>query len=67
MERTLMIVKPDAVAKNATGQIIVRVEGEGFVLRELRMIQLQNNPDLGPLPPDALQLPALDIILVDTQ
>ncbi len=40
MERTLMIVKPDAVAKNATGQIIARVEGEGFVLRELRMIHL---------------------------
>ena len=40
MERTLMIVKPDAVAKNAIGQIIARVEGEGFVLRVLRMIHL---------------------------
>ncbi|MEE3257972.1 MAG: nucleoside-diphosphate kinase [Candidatus Latescibacterota bacterium] len=40
MERTLMIVKPDAVAKNAVGQIIARVEGEGFVVRELRMVEL---------------------------
>ena len=35
-----MIVKPDAVAKNAIGQIIARVEGEGFVVRALRMVEL---------------------------
>ena len=35
-----MIIKPDAVAKNAVGQIIARVEGEGFVVRELRMVEL---------------------------
>ena len=40
MERTLMIVKPDAVAKNAIGQIISRVESEGFVVRQLRMVKL---------------------------
>ncbi|SVC21943.1 uncharacterized protein METZ01_LOCUS274797, partial [marine metagenome] len=40
MERTLMIVKPDAVAKNAIGQIIARVESEGFVVRQLRMVEL---------------------------
>ncbi|MCY3787794.1 MAG: nucleoside-diphosphate kinase [Gemmatimonadetes bacterium] len=40
MERTLMIIKPDAVAKNAIGQIIARVEGEGFVVRALRMVEL---------------------------
>ena len=40
MERTLMIVKPDAVGKNAIGHIIARVEGEGFVVRELQMVQL---------------------------
>ncbi len=39
MERTLMIIKPDAVAKNAVGEIIRRVESEGFVLKELRMMQ----------------------------
>ena len=40
MERTLMIVKPDAVGKNSIGQIIARVEGEGFVVRQLQMVQL---------------------------
>ncbi|MCY3667123.1 MAG: nucleoside-diphosphate kinase [Gemmatimonadetes bacterium] len=40
MERTLMIIKPDAVAKNAIGQIIARVEGGGFVVRALRMVEL---------------------------
>ena len=40
MERTLMIVKPDAVGKNAIGQIIARVEGEGFVVRQLQMVHL---------------------------
>ena len=40
MERTLLIVKPDAVAKNAIGEILRRLEGEGFVVRELRMICL---------------------------
>lgn len=40
MERTLMIIKPDAVAKNAIGQIIARVEGAGFIVRALRMVEL---------------------------
>ena len=39
-ERTLLIVKPDAVARNAVGQILARLEGEGFVLRDLRMERL---------------------------
>ena len=40
MESTLMIVKPDAVGKNAIGQIIARVESEGFVVRQLQMVRL---------------------------
>ena len=39
-ERTLLIVKPDAVAKNAIGGILSRLEAEGFVIRELRKMQL---------------------------
>ena len=39
-ERTLLIIKPDAVAKNAIGGILSRLEAEGFVIRELRKIQL---------------------------
>ena len=42
MERTLMMVKPDAVGKNAIGAILQRVESEGFLVRELRMTQLSN-------------------------
>lgn len=33
-----MIIKPDAVKKNAVGDIIRRVEEKGFVVRELRML-----------------------------
>lgn len=40
MDRTLMIVKPDAVARQAIGQILARVEAEGFVIRQLRMVSL---------------------------
>ena len=39
-QRTLLIVKPDAVSKNAVGDILMRLEGEGFVIRELRMVHL---------------------------
>ncbi len=35
-----MIIKPDAVAQNAIGPIIARVEGEGFIVRALRMVEL---------------------------
>lgn len=40
MDRTLMIIKPDAVAKHVIGEILQRVEAEGFILRQLRMTQL---------------------------
>lgn len=39
-ERTLLIIKPDAVAKNAIGAILMRLEAEGFVIRGLRMERL---------------------------
>jgi len=35
-----MMIKPDAVGKNAIGAILQRVESEGFVVRQLRMTQL---------------------------
>ena len=40
MERTLLIVKPDAVAKNAIGEIIRRLEAENFRVAELKMLCL---------------------------
>lgn len=40
MERTLCIIKPDAVAKNVIGEILRRFEAEGFVIRQLQMLRL---------------------------
>lgn len=40
MQQTLMIIKPDAVGRNVIGQILARVEGEGFVVRQLRLLHL---------------------------
>lgn len=40
MQKTLMIIKPDAVAANHIGEIITRVEKEGFKITGLRMLQL---------------------------
>lgn len=40
IERTLSIIKPDAVAKNVIGQIYSRFEGAGLKIIAARMIQL---------------------------
>jgi nucleoside-diphosphate kinase len=40
VERTLAIIKPDAVAKGHAGSIIQRIEAEGFVVRALRRVEL---------------------------
>lgn len=40
MERTLGIVKPDAVGKNLIGKVIAHLEEAGFVVRALRMREL---------------------------
>lgn len=40
MEKTLAIIKPDAVAQRVTGQIIRRIEEEGFLIRAMRMVHL---------------------------
>jgi nucleoside-diphosphate kinase len=39
-ERTLAIVKPDAVAKGATGEILKRIEAAGLVIVALKKVQL---------------------------
>jgi nucleoside-diphosphate kinase len=39
-ERTLAIVKPDAVAKNLIGKIIAHLEEAGFVVTDLQMTRL---------------------------
>ena len=40
IQRTLAIIKPDAVAKGASGQIIHRIEQAGFTIVALKLIQL---------------------------
>jgi nucleoside-diphosphate kinase len=40
MERTLAIVKPDAVSKGLIGRILSRIESEGFSVRAMRLVHL---------------------------
>jgi nucleoside-diphosphate kinase len=40
LERTLAIVKPDAVARSATGEILRRIEAEGLRVVALKMLRL---------------------------
>jgi nucleoside-diphosphate kinase len=39
-ERTLAIIKPDAVERRLAGSIIRRIEAEGFTIRAMRRTQL---------------------------
>jgi nucleoside-diphosphate kinase len=38
--RTLILIKPDAVKKNAIGAILKRFEDEGFTIKMLKMLRL---------------------------
>ncbi len=40
IERTLSIIKPDAVAKNVIGQIVSRFENAGLKIAAARLVQL---------------------------
>jgi len=40
LERTLAIIKPDAVGRNLAGNILARLQSEGFVVLGLKMIRL---------------------------
>lgn len=40
MERTLAIIKPDAVERNVTGQILAHLEQAGFRIRAIRSMHL---------------------------
>jgi len=43
VEQTLSIIKPDAVAKNAIGQIYARLEGAGLKIVAARMMHLSES------------------------
>jgi len=40
MEKTLAILKPDAVERNLIGKILERIEGKGFKVAAMKMVQL---------------------------
>jgi len=40
MQRTLAIIKPDAVAGRSVGRILARIEEEGFRILALRLVRL---------------------------
>jgi len=40
IERTLAIIKPDAVERGVAGRIIERIEAEGFQIRAMRRLHL---------------------------
>lgn len=47
MERTLAIIKPDAVAARHAGRIIQRIEESGFEIRAMRMVHLSEQDSEG--------------------
>lgn len=42
LETTLILFKPDAVAKNLTGTVLSRFQTAGFVVRGIKMMQLSD-------------------------
>jgi nucleoside-diphosphate kinase len=42
IERTLAIIKPDAVERHLAGRIFHRIEEEGFQIRAMRQLRLSN-------------------------
>ncbi len=46
-ERTLAIIKPDAVKKRIVGKIVERIEEEGFRIAEMRMARLTKDEARG--------------------
>lgn len=40
MERTFAIIKPDAVERHLTGQVLARIEAAGFTVRAMRLHHL---------------------------
>jgi len=46
-EKTLAIIKPDAVKKNNIGKIIQRIEDEGFKIEKMKMVHLTKDAAKG--------------------
>jgi nucleoside-diphosphate kinase len=41
-QTTLILFKPDAVAKNLVGSVLARFQDEGFIIRGIKMMQLDD-------------------------
>lgn len=39
VEQTLVLVKPDGVKRQLTGEILRRIEAKGYVVKDLRMVE----------------------------
>jgi nucleoside-diphosphate kinase len=46
-QRTLAIIKPDAVAKGVMGQIVTRIEGAGFKILAARLVHMTERDAAG--------------------
>ncbi len=42
LETTLILFKPDAIEKNLTGKVLARFQDPGFVIRGIKMMQLDD-------------------------
>ncbi len=40
LETTMILLKPDAIEKHLTGKVLARFEAAGFVIRAIKMMQL---------------------------
>ncbi len=47
MERTLAIIKPDAVERHLAGAVLQRIEGAGFQIRAMRRVHLTRHQAQG--------------------
>jgi nucleoside-diphosphate kinase len=41
VERTLILIKPDAMARSLAGEILARFEGRGLVIRDARLVRVE--------------------------
>jgi nucleoside-diphosphate kinase len=42
LETTLILFKPDAIEKNLTGKVLARFQDAGFIVRGIKMMQLED-------------------------
>ncbi len=43
VEETLVLIKPDGVARNLTGEILRRIEAKGYSLVDMRLVQAERS------------------------